>query len=37
MLAEAFHFQPSELGVLTGPDIRFWVDRMNEMVKRRKG
>ncbi|MBL9102166.1 MAG: GpE family phage tail protein [Myxococcales bacterium] len=31
-----FHWPPSELGELTAAQLRFWTERANEAVKRRR-
>lgn len=33
-LAEAYHFQPSELGRFTLADLQFWSDRLQETKAR---
>lgn len=36
VLAEIFHFQPSELMAMVGKDLEFWLDRLKEVETRQK-
>lgn len=36
MIAEVFHFAPSEFKAMTESDLHFWIDRIKEIAKRKK-
>jgi len=37
LLAEVYHFQPSEIDAMTADDLRWWVLRLEETAKRKRG